>query len=71
MSLFPRKNWTLLAHLLISHGRAVCAARKPQCDRARLLDLPKVGVAELEQKKNCPDSGKAKTRDSLFLEYEL
>ena len=29
--LVPRKVWTLFSHLLISHGRAVCKARAPQC----------------------------------------
>jgi len=32
MALFPRDRWTLLSHLLISHGRAVCIARRPRCD---------------------------------------
>ena len=32
MALVPRKGWTLLAHLLIFHGRRVCTARKPNCD---------------------------------------
>ena len=27
----PKKNWTLFSHLLISHGRNVCTARKPDC----------------------------------------
>jgi endonuclease-3 len=31
MALFPQPKWTLLSHLLISHGRAVCIARRPQC----------------------------------------
>lgn len=31
MVLFPPSSWTLLSHLLISHGRAVCIARRPQC----------------------------------------
>jgi len=31
MALFPQPKWTLLSHLLISHGRAVCVARRPQC----------------------------------------
>lgn len=45
MALFPRKNWTQLAHLLISHGRAVCPARKPKCEACTLAtDCPKVGV---------------------------
>lgn len=32
IELFPRDRWTMLAHLLIFHGRAVCAARKPECE---------------------------------------
>jgi endonuclease-3 len=31
MPLFPRDQWTMLAHLLIWHGRRVCDARKPRC----------------------------------------
>lgn len=31
MKLFPQAKWTLLSHLLISHGRAVCIARRPDC----------------------------------------
>ena len=37
--LFPRKNWTQLSHLLIFHGRYLCKARKPQCERCLLPDL--------------------------------
>lgn len=37
--LFPRDKWTLLAHLLIDHGRAVCVARVPRCERCVLNDL--------------------------------
>lgn len=39
MRLVPRDRWTLWSHLLIDHGRAVCAARKPACDRCVLADL--------------------------------
>jgi endonuclease-3 len=39
MAIFPRSQWTLLAHLLISHGRAVCDARRPQCDRCAVQTL--------------------------------
>jgi len=31
VALVPRKAWTLFSHLLISHGRAICKARVPQC----------------------------------------
>jgi len=37
--LFPRQDWTLLAHLLIDHGRKVCNARKPRCASCTLADL--------------------------------
>lgn len=29
---FPEKEWTLLSHTLIFHGRRVCFARKPKCE---------------------------------------
>ncbi len=29
--IIPDKDWTLFSHLLILHGRNVCAARKPKC----------------------------------------
>jgi len=47
MRLFPSKHWTLLAHLLIYHGRAVCSARKPNCENCTLAAFcPKIGVAK-------------------------
>lgn len=37
--IFPRESWTLLSHLLISHGRAICTARKPRCAECPLSHL--------------------------------
>ncbi len=31
MALFPREAWIDLSHVLIHHGRRICAARKPRC----------------------------------------
>lgn len=31
MKLIPRRAWTEFGHLMIHHGRRVCAARKPRC----------------------------------------
>ncbi len=46
MTLIPRDQWTMLAHLLIHHGRAICNARKPQCDGCSLAKLcPQIGVS--------------------------
>ena len=39
MELVPENDWTLWAHLLIYHGRAVCNARKPACAECVLIDL--------------------------------
>lgn len=39
METVPREKWTLLAHLLIEHGRRVCKARSPQCGACVLSGL--------------------------------
>ena len=45
MKILPRKSWTLFGHQLVLHGRAVCSARKPACDRCTLSEVcPKIGV---------------------------
>ncbi|MFS2294708.1 DNA-(apurinic or apyrimidinic site) lyase /endonuclease III [Actinomadura hallensis] len=38
-SLFPRKEWTMLSHRLIWHGRRVCHARRPACGACPLAHL--------------------------------
>lgn len=44
MEIVPRKQWTSVGHALIWHGRRVCSARKPDCDRCTLA-------------KHCPSAG--------------
>lgn len=39
MKIFPPERWTLLAHLLIWHGRRVCYARKPRCEACVISHL--------------------------------
>jgi endonuclease-3 len=39
MALVPRKDWTILSHLLIWHGRQVCIARRPKCDACVLASI--------------------------------
>ena len=39
MQLFPRKDWALLSHLLIFHGRRICIARSPKCEQCVLSDI--------------------------------
>ncbi|MBI4380179.1 MAG: endonuclease III [candidate division NC10 bacterium] len=35
----PRETWTLITHLLIFHGRAICKAQRPDCPRCPVLHL--------------------------------
>jgi endonuclease-3 len=37
--LFPREQWTMLAHLFIEHGRQICEARRPKCEVCFLSDI--------------------------------
>ena len=39
MALIPRESWIEIAHLLIWHGRRLCAARKPNCPACPLNDI--------------------------------
>jgi len=39
MRIVPRADWRLFPHLLIWHGRRVCDARRPACERCVLADL--------------------------------
>ena len=39
IKLFPSERWTLLAHLLIWHGRRVCDAKKPACEACVISHL--------------------------------
>jgi endonuclease-3 len=51
MPLVPREDWTLWSHLMISHGRAVCQARKPNCPACALLPHCPSGPALIESGK--------------------
>jgi len=48
MKLVPRKDWGIVSHLLILHGRKICNARKPLCAECRINKL-------------CPSAFKGKT----------
>jgi endonuclease-3 len=39
MKIIPREQWTQFSHLLIFHGRAICVARRPLCEKCPLWDL--------------------------------
>ncbi|WAL69969.1 endonuclease III [Amycolatopsis cynarae] len=47
--LIPRKEWTILSHRVIFHGRRVCHARKPACGACPLAaDCPSFGTGPTE-----------------------
>jgi endonuclease-3 len=50
--IFPRRDWTMLSHHLIWHGRRVCHARKPACGACPVAALcPAYGDGEVDPAK--------------------
>jgi endonuclease-3 len=50
--LFPKKDWTMLSHHLVWHGRRVCLARTPACGACSIKDLcPSYGTGETDPDK--------------------
>jgi endonuclease III len=48
-ALIPKKQWTMLSHYVIFHGRRVCHARKPACGACVLAkDCPSFGAGPTE-----------------------
>ncbi|NYG36015.1 endonuclease-3 [Janibacter alkaliphilus] len=59
--LFERKDWTMLSHVLIFHGRRTCHARRPACGACPVTRL-------------CPAYGDGETdpaKAARLLKYEL
>jgi endonuclease-3 len=47
--LIPKKEWTILSHRVIWHGRRICHARKPACGACPVARLcPSYGEGELD-----------------------
>lgn len=47
--LIPRKEWTMLSHVLIFHGRRTCHARRPACGACPVARwCPSYGVGETD-----------------------
>ncbi|MFY1625435.1 endonuclease III [Micromonospora sp. WMMD735] len=48
-AMFPKREWTMLSHRIIFHGRRVCHARKPACGACTLTRLcPSYGLGPTE-----------------------
>jgi endonuclease III len=51
-TLIERKDWTMLSHRVIFHGRRVCHAKKPACGACSLAkDCPSAGIGETDPAK--------------------
>ncbi len=62
VAVVPPEHWIGYSHRLIEHGRTVCTARSPKCDRCALADLcPRVGVAP-PAKRSRPKTASGKRR---------
>lgn len=60
-ALFPRRDWTMVSHVLIFHGRRTCHARRPACGACPVARW-------------CPAFGEGETdpdRAAQLLAYEL
>ncbi len=50
-AIVPREKWGLATHWLILHGRAICKAPKPLCDRCPVAHLCPTGAVVLRREK--------------------
>lgn len=55
--LIPPKEWTGFSHRLIVHGRRVCYARKPACDRCELEPLCPSRIITAPEQSTRPAAG--------------
>ena len=51
MELVPKKDWIDFSHLLIYHGRRVCKARRPECERCVIEPLCPSSLLKTEAKR--------------------
>ncbi|MDT0308489.1 endonuclease III [Streptomyces sp. DSM 44917] len=50
--IFPKKDWTMLSHHVIFHGRRICHSRKPACGACPVAQLcPSFGEGETDPEK--------------------
>ena len=52
-ALFPKRDWTMLSHVLIFHGRRTCHARRPACGACPVTEL----VSRLRRGRDRPGQG--------------
>jgi len=58
MPIVPQSEWTLWPHLMIEHGRTICIARKPACERCPILNHCPTGPREILAREKSAATGK-------------
>jgi endonuclease III len=49
-ALVPKKDWTMLSHRMIFHGRRICHAKKPACGACPLAPMcPSFGIGPVDR----------------------
>jgi endonuclease-3 len=64
MRLLPQPDWENWSIRLIYHGRQVCDARKPACDRCDLIDLCTAGQTDSQSSATTAKSTASRTTQS-------
>ena len=36
VEIIPKEHWTIFSHLMAFHGRAICVARRPKCEKCKI-----------------------------------
>lgn len=49
MKIIPKEKWGRFCHQLVFHGRAICTARKPSCEKCGILPFCKFGSSHIEK----------------------
>ncbi len=49
MRMTPRTDWSMLSHLFVAHGRAVCTARSPACAQCVFADTCPSSTVDLKK----------------------
>ena len=47
----PKEMWTKFSLLLLNHGKTICKARNPECEKCPILDLCEYGRENVKDKK--------------------
>ena len=60
--LIPKRHWLDISHLLIFHGRAICTARKPDCNHCPLARLCPSAATTAQRSSQAPTAKQKLTK---------